>query len=30
MGIWKDSFLKIAENIEVINLIVLQFFQSFR
>lgn len=29
MGIWKDSFLKIAENIEVINLIVLQFFQSF-
>ena len=30
MGIWKYSFLKIAENIEVINLIVLQFFQSFR
>ena len=30
MGIWKDSFLKIAENTEVINLIVLQFFQSFR
>lgn len=30
MGIWKDSFLEIAENIEVINLIVLQFFQSFR